>query len=113
MNIIDLVGLKWWLIVILLGLYTFLYIVLKNIDRNIYLKAPFKKEWMNKEIYEAPNKVKRVMRIEFAVYVAIIIMLGTGSYSPWAFALMSLVFTVTVAVKAYFLFKNEKTSIKL
>ena len=113
MNVFDWLGFKWYVIVSMLVLYVILYIILKAIDRRIYLKAPFKKEWMNKEIYEDANKVKKTMRVEFAAYVAIVIMMGTGTYSPMIFAAMSLIFGAVIFIKTYFLLKNEKTSTKL
>ena len=113
MNALNWFGFKWYVIVAMLGLYVILYIILKLIDRSIYLKAPFKKEWMNKEIYEDANKVKKTMRVQFAAYVAIVIMMGTGTYSPMTFAFISMVFASTVLIKSCFLLKNEKTSTKL
>lgn len=113
MNAMNWFGLRWYIIVTMLILYVLLYLILKAIDRNIYLKAPFKKEWMNKEIYEDAAKVKKTMRVEFAAYVAIVIMMGTGTYSPWIFALISLIFGTVIFIKSYFLLRNEKTSTKL
>lgn len=113
MNAMNILGLKWYVVVAILILYIILYIILKTIDRSIYQKAPFKNSWMNKEIYEDASKVKKTMRFEFTAYLVIVIMIGTGNYSPWLFALLSLLFGVMIFIKSYFLLKNEKTSTKL
>lgn len=104
------IGFNFYLIPAIIAAYIIIYIIQKTISKSIYKNAYFKKEIKNVDIIEDANAITKKMRVQFAAFIFIIIMFGTGTNDMRLYLLLSLVFSIVIFIKVYLLIKNEKAT---
>lgn len=110
MKAIEIVGFKWYMIAIILLAFVGIYFLQKTLTRLIYKNAYGKKEYKNMVVLEDGKSITKRMRIQYAVFICLIIMLGTGTYDLWIFVVAALVFTIVSYIKLKLIIKKEKAS---
>lgn len=110
MKTVELIGFKWYMIVILLLAFVGIYFLQKSLSRLVYIKAYGKTDYKNSTVMEDCKSITKRMRIQYAVFICLIIMLGTGTYDIWIFIVAGLVFTIVSYIKLKLLIKKEKAS---
>lgn len=110
MKVIEIVGFKWYMIVFLLLAFIGIYFLQKMLSRLVYKNAYGKADYKNLTVMEDCKSITKRMRIQYAVFICLIIMLGTGTYDIWIFVVAGLVFTIVSYIKLKLLIKKEKAS---
>lgn len=111
-SLFDIVGAKWYLLLIIMFIIVCLYFVQKYISRAVYKYAFGKAEIKDKEMVEDYDAVTKRMKSQYSLFMFMILMLGTGIYDLWLFIIPSIVITLSSFIKLYKLIKQEKASIK-
>lgn len=102
----------YYLLIWIIILYVLIYFLQKYLARSIYQEAYFKKDYKNLEIMQDKNIIQKRMRVQYALFICLVILFGSGNYGYWIFAIAIGSFTIVTGIKLYLLIKQERKQLK-
>lgn len=105
------VGVQWYLIPVFIGILFLAYNVQKSFSRNIWEKAPFKKDIANVSHKEDAIQIAKSTNWQFILFFALAITAITGTTYQLFFFIVSIFAILINVVKFILCLKNEREDI--
>lgn len=111
-SLMPLIG-GWILIVLFALLFTAMYFLSKSICYFIYVTAPFKKGWQNKQLDENAPEIAKRMKLQFVLFLLVALMFGTQTNLIIYCVILLIAFILLVGIKIRLSLRNEKRQLNI